>query len=425
MKFYILAITGVFLFAANGIFAQSAEPTPTPKRERVYAPPTPQPEATPRKIIVVTNTAPAPTPTPFPTATPLRTPLPVYPNSTSTNYKSLSFAQLKAKIAEAKRQMQSRPLPTAMTDSFAVTDLVRIAFQDWNTNEIDYAVMSKSMFLSRGAELNTISSSGKPIRISIIRANGVNTPITIFNDKNQAQLPLVVQYPVEKNSVHTETAYYISTHPGLVTPEVIGAGKFYVHNTLELARENLRKKGIFIQPQVADVAEHLAIVEHIDHSRYFNEYQPNLFNEVYALFALNEGGTYRYSVSSAGAGGMVQMIPATYRMIRSRYFQVGLMPDFLEGMRDHQNAAQAMLLYMQMTWNDLIASETIFDALQNGVATQAELLSAGYNSNPAKLPQYINRGGAGWKTLIPRETKIYLQIYDSMERNAPLTARTK
>ena len=31
------------------------------------------------------------------------------------------------------------------------------------------------------------------------------------------------------------------------------------------------------------------------------------------------------------------------------------MPDFVEGMRNHVNASQAMLLYMQMTWNDLIA----------------------------------------------------------------------
>ena len=434
MKFYILTVIGVFIFVSAGVFAQTIEPTPTPKRERLFAAPTPTPAETPRKVVVVTNNLPAPTPTPTPRPmpTPYKSPTPVYQqnpmyygNAPAANYKSLSFSALKAKIAEAKRQMQLRPLPTAMTDSFLVTDLIRIAFQDWNTDEIDYAVMSKASFLTRGAEINTISTNGKPITIRIIRANGVNTPITIFNAQNQAQLPLLIQYPVEKNSIHTETAYYISTHPGLVTPETINAGKFYVHNVLELARENLRKKGIFIQPQVADVAEHLAIVEHIDHSRYFNEYQGNLFNEVYVLFALNEGGTYRYSVSSAGAGGMVQMIPATYRMIRSRYYQVGLIPDFITGMRDHQNAAQAMLLYMQMTWNDLISSETVFDAMQNGLATQPELLSAGYNSNPAKLPLYIRRGGAGWKSLIPRETKIYLQIYDSMERNAPLTARTK
>ena len=48
-------------------------------------------------------------------------------------------------------------------------------------------------------------------------------------------------------------------------------------------------------------------------------------------------------------------------------------------------------------------------------ATPAELLAAGYNSNAAKLPGYLKRGGDGWRTLIPRETQMYLQIYSSME----------
>ncbi len=84
-----------------------------------------------------------------------------------------------------------------------------------------------------------------------------------------------------------------------------------------------------------------------------------------------------------------------------------------------------MLLYMQMTWNDLSANETILNALADGTATQAELMAAGYNSNPAKLPGYVRRGGAGWRTLIPRETKIYLQIYAALERAVPMMPRTK
>jgi len=52
-------------------------------------------------------------------------------------------------------------------------------------------------------------------------------------------------------------------------------------------------------------------------------------------------------------------------------------------------------------------------------------MSAGYNSNPAKLAGYIRRGGASWKNLIPRETQIYLQINDSINRFVPLTPRTK
>jgi hypothetical protein len=42
-------------------------------------------------------------------------------------------------------------------------------------------------------------------------------------------------------------------------------------------------------------------------------------------------------------------------------------------------------------------------------------MAAGYNSNAAKLPGYIRRAGAGWRSLIPRETQMYLQIYQSFD----------
>jgi hypothetical protein len=193
---------------------------------------------------------------------------------------------------------------------------------------------------------------------------------------------------------------------------------------IEIARDRLRQKGIAIQSGVADVAERLAAVEHVDHDRFRNEPAKNIFDDIFTLYALNEGQTYRYSVSSAGAGGMVQMIPSTYAMIRSRYSNVGLMPDFVEGMRNHVNATEAMLLYMQMTWNDLVSNSTVTDAMASGIATQKQLMAAGYNSNPAKLGGYINRGGSAWTNLIPRETQIYLQIYDSLERFVPMASRT-
>jgi hypothetical protein len=349
------------------------------------------------------------------------------PTPTPAPYKILPLGQLRSKIADAKRMMQTRPMQTAMTTGFLATDVVRLAFYDWQTSQIDFVALTKGVFLARNTEVPTTSTNGRPIRVRILRANGVNTAVTIFDQNNQPQTPLLVQYPIEKGGYLKEVAYYVSTHPGVVTPEVVSAGNLYVRNTIDIAREKLRQKGIYISPQTADIAERLSMVEHVDHQRFWNEYQPQLYNEIFALYALNEGNTYRYSVSSAGAGGMVQMIPPTYYMVRNRYYNVGLIPDFVEGMRNHVNAAQAMLLYMQMTWNDLISNEAVYQALADKTATQAELMAAGYNSNPAKLPGYIRRAGgsAGWKNLIPRETKIYLQIYSSLERAVPMTPRTK
>jgi hypothetical protein len=444
MKSKILIAFVFFIFSSTGAFSQTAEPSPTTTRARIVrtnaAPaPTASPTPTAPKTVILTNNLPATTPTPLPK--PLATPLttsPQTPVTTSapgnsltpsiispTFYKPLSFAQIKNKIAEARRQMAGRPIPTALTDSFLITDVIRIAFYDYKTSQVDYVVMMKSAFLSRDAEIATTTANAKLVTVRIVRANGVNTPVMIIDRENRAHLPLLVQYPIERNGAYAETAYYVSTHPGIVTPEVVSAGRIYMRNTLDLARENLQKKGAFISPQVADMAERLSIVEHIDHQRFWSEYNQILFNEIYALYALNEGQTYRYSVSSAGAGGMVQMIPPTYQMIRSRYYNVGLTPNFVEGMRNHANAAQAMLLYMQMTWSDLVSNETIAEAIQSGIATPAELMSAGYNSNPAKLAGYIRRGGANWKTLIPRETQIYLQINAAMDKFVPYIPRKK
>jgi hypothetical protein len=190
--------------------------------------------------VMVTSTVPAPqvikaplpSPTPLISATPLPTrKLPVtmpevsYSQASNLNYKGLPFSQIKAKIAEAKRAMLSRPINTAIAEptpgSPAVGDalsMVRIAYYDYKAKQIDYIVMSKEAFLTPHSPFTALSSNGKPVVEVTLRANGVNTPITISNDKGEAQLPLLIQYPVEKNGRFQETAYYMSTHPGIITP---------------------------------------------------------------------------------------------------------------------------------------------------------------------------------------------------------------
>ncbi len=440
MKLKLLIGFCVFIILPVSIFSQSTNSAaPTITRNRIIHGSIPSPSPTPaRKIVVVKDNPSSPTPTPTrtpvpkPAATPVQTPVigdTIVPmplaQTDPTYYKPLSFRDIKKKIAEAKRQMSARPVQTAITDDYLQTEIVRLAFYDYADAKVDYAVMTKDAFLSRDAQMGLTTENGKFVTVRIIRANGVNTPVMVTDTQNRVQMPLLVQYPVVRNGVYIETAYYISTHAGIVTPEVVSAGRLYVRNTIDAARDLLKKRAIFISPQVSDMAERLAIVEHVDHLRFRKESHPVIYNDIFALYALNEGQTYRYSVSSAGAGGMVQMIPSTYRMVRSRYPSVALMPDFVEGMRNHINASQAMLLYMQMTWDDLIASNTIYDAIENGIATPAELMSAGYNSNPARLAGYIKRGGANWRNLIPRETQIYLQINASMDKYVPVSPRAK
>ena len=327
---------------------------------------------------------------------------------------------IQARIKEAQRLLKTKPVTTALTPSI---DFVTVAALERPSGRTHLVTLSKEVFLKKGSEVALTTSLGAPINLRVVRANGVNTALSIFTTDGKELVPLTVEYPIERNRVFREMAYYTSAHPALMSKDLVNAGQAYVRDMLDLAVRRLKDKGVQISPEIVNVAERLCIVEHIDHERFRGENRLALYDEIYSLYALNELDTYRYSVSFAGAGGMVQMIPWAYNLERQRHPGVGLIPDFVTAMRNHGNALQAMLLYMQDTWNELYANEDVKYALNAKLATTSELLAAGYNSNAAKLPGYIRRGNSGWKTLIPRETQMYLQIYKSFESLFPLKQR--
>ena len=399
--------------------APSQDPYPRPRVVTPAPAPSPRIDATDqgtRPPSEVIGNKPEPQPELVsPTATERHAPAP------SAASMLLSPSVVHARLGEAQRLLKSRPQPTSM--NLPAIDLVTLTALDRTSNRLHLVTLFKSTFLTKGAEVTMTSSFGTPLSIRVLRANGVNTAVAIFDNEGQSLVPLMVQYPIERGGVFREMAYYTSVHPALFSPELARSGQGYVRTMIDLATKRLRDKGVFISPQIVDVAERLCLVEHVDHDRFRLENRLALFQEIYSLYALNQLDTYRYSVSTAGAGGMVQMIPWAYNLVRQRHPGVGLTPDFVTGMRNHANALQAMLLYMQDTWNDMAANEDIQYALSAKLATQPELLAAGYNSNAARLPLYIRRGGNAWRTLIPRETQMYLQIYKTFEGLIPLKQR--
>jgi hypothetical protein len=333
----------------------------------------------------------------------------------------LSPNKIRAHRDEAQRAFKTRLTPQAMASP--PLSFVTLAALDPESSKLHLLTLPKDTLLQPGAEITLASSLGTFLRVRVVRPNYVNTAVVVSDLNGRQLMPLMIEYPIEKFGRYREMAYYTSAHPALLSPELIKTGQAYVHTMVDLAAGRLKQKGVNIAPEILDMAERLCLVEHIDHERFRKDSRRPLFEEVYALYALNELDTYRYSVSSAGAGGMVQMIPWTYQMLRQRYPAVGLNPDFVLGMRNHGNALEAMLLYIRDTWGELNLDPDVSNALLNGLATKQELIAAGYNSNPAKLGSYIRRGGSAWRTLIPRETQMYLQILQSFETFTPIKAR--
>ncbi len=290
----------------------------------------------------------------------------------SSNLAALSSAQVAEKIADAKQLLRSRAALTSTS--------VTLAALDQETSQINIFSVPKDSFLIKGAKLTATTQLGRSVLARVISANGVNTAVTITDVGNGRQfVPLVVQYPIVKSGNITETAYYTSAHPALLSAEVISAGNSYVTTMLEIAAKHLADNGVSISRDIINIAEHLVIVEHTDHRRFLNEDRTKIYPEILSLYALNQGDTFRYSVSSAGAGGMIQMIPRTYEGIRQQHPAMDLATDFVSGMRNHANALEAMLLYINDTWNYLQKQDEVQNALRNGVANKSELLAAGYN----------------------------------------------
>ena len=327
---------------------------------------------------------------------------------------NLSVSDLHTRIAEARAALQQQPISG---------DFVRLAALDESADRMVYVPLSKDDFLTKDADLVATANSGQTLKVHVVRANGVNTAVSVSSSTGEELVPLLVQYPIVRGGSITEVGYYTSAHPALLSSGLSTAGQSYVRTMLDAAAARLAAQGILVPADIVDVAEHLCIVEHTDHRRFMTEDQGELLPEIQALYALNEGNTYRYSVSSAGAGGMIQMIPQTYQGIREQHAGVSLTTDFVNGMRDHENALEAMLLYMNDTWNGLAANSEVQTAMTNGLASKPELLAAGYNSNPRRLPGYLKSGGGEWRTLIPAETQMYLKIYASVDQHLDIQNR--
>src|SRR5205807_8233495 len=93
------------------------------------------------------------------------------------------------------------------------------------------------------------------------------------------------------------------------------------------------------------------INEHIDPGEFRSaDLAESLARRVLAVVAANGEKAYAYSISKAGARGLVQMIASTYRLLLKRYPEAGLTQDFVTGMGDPVNAVMAQVLLCDSDW---------------------------------------------------------------------------
>jgi hypothetical protein len=200
--------------------------------------------------------------------------------------------------------------------------------------------------------------------ISVRRENGINTDFAcVFPAAGKV---LAVKYPVSNEGNRFGAgdpvieAVYTPYSAEIKTEEVIKEGIEIQERFVRKAYSRIKDKGVlsyaFPGRKVADVIppdvlQVLLMNEHIDPGEFKSEGLTRaLVERVLTVIATNKESAYSYSVSSAGARGLVQMIPSTYYLIANKYPTAGLMKEFSRGMADPINAVVAQLLLCDSDW---------------------------------------------------------------------------
>jgi hypothetical protein len=251
------------------------------------------------------------------------------------------------------------------------------------------------------------------------RKNGVGSRFEVTHPENMAILALRTTVRSGWNSY--KEVVYTPYGPEIDTWQVRKAGLDYLIRQIELAYRDLHARqvklagfdGLAADILPAELSLVLSIIEHIDPVRFKNcpeGEKPGLVREVLAIIGANTTNAYAYSRSPAGARGLFQLIPETYKRLREKYPEAGLHKDFVSGCTDHVNAAKASLLLFDSDLGDLPKERLA--ALGKNVRTTGMYLAAAYNCGAKRVGRSARECGNEWTCRLPEETKIYLKKFD-------------
>ena len=251
--------------------------------------------------------------------------------------------------------------------------------------------------------------------VTRIRNNGVASRFEVTYPENMAILAL-------RTTVHSgnglKEVVYTPYSPEIDTKEVRKTGLDYLMGRITLARNDLAAKRVRLAEFERgngipmEVSLVLSIIEHIDPVR-FEHYRGNeiaLVHEVLTIIGANTTEAYRYSRSPAGAMGLFQFIPKTYKRLLDRYRSAGLTRDFISGSTDHVNAAKASLLLFN---SDLMSLPTgLWSATRRDGRSLGMFIAAAYNCGPERVGKSARACKGQWTCRLPEETRTYLRKFE-------------
>jgi hypothetical protein len=265
--------------------------------------------------------------------------------------------------------------------------------------------------------------------LAMRRENGVNSDIGCIEPAGGKVL--AIKYPVDNEGGRFGTgppvieAVYTPYSGEIKNDRVVERGIEIQNEFVDKAYKKLKEREVYSRAfpgqKVVEVIPRqiltvLLMNEHIDPGDYRTEgmTQP-LVERVLTVIGANREKAYSYSVSYAGARGLVQMIPSTYGRIAGLYQSAGLMSSFIQGMTDPVNAVMAQVLLCDSDWH------AIRDHADIPAGRIGPYLAAAYNGGVGRVLSCLSNDGGDWM----EEPDGNNQPTKTITRKVPVSVKTR
>jgi hypothetical protein len=313
----------------------------------------------------------------------------------------------------AKESLSKTPLPTngegvalyfssnkeasvESDDALAVPSVTEMRRFFYDKNIREYRVATKEEDVTKRKHYAIkVSDTYKDIGVS----SRLSVEEIIAGSKNKKTVLAVkrARYDQGKGG-YGEYVTYTPAHADLRTNEVITAGAEYVDIVIDEAVKLFVAKDVRqnILKTSTEVARRVAVIEHIDPYEFYNKKKNNkeglkeLYDISLAEYSLNLGTAYNHLINGVGAGGMMQIIPRTYRDVRARIIERGWFKeqDLPESINEgRKNPLVSAVISIALSYLNYELKQKLLTTLHE--EDRLLVLASMYNGSPNLLDQII------------------------------------